>query len=257
MGPLQIKRLNLQRRVSLQARAQGRASGDVGSDVQKLMADTKLPPGYRFDIGGQQEMMTQTFSAVAAAMGLAVIFIYFILASQFASFLQPVAIMASLPLSFVGAFIALLVTGTTLSMFSMVGMILLMGLVTKNAILLVDFANQGLREGKPLREAVLDAGQVRLRPILMTSLAMIFGMLPMAIGAGSGGDLNAPMARAVIGGVITSTLLTLVVVPVIYTYLHVFGLRAKRWFDAGAPSVGSAPVGSASAEHSWSGPQPE
>jgi len=257
MGPLQIKRLNLQRRVSLQARAQGRASGDVGSDVQKLMADTKLPPGYRFDIGGQQEMMTQTFSAVAAAMGLAVIFIYFILASQFASFLQPVSIMASLPLSFVGAFIALLVTGTTLSMFSMVGMILLMGLVTKNAILLVDFANQGLREGKPLREAVLDAGQVRLRPILMTTLAMIFGMLPMAIGAGSGGDLNAPMARAVIGGVITSTLLTLVVVPVIYTYLHVFGLRAKRWFDAGAPSVGSAPVGSASAEHSWSGPQPE
>jgi len=132
----------------------------------------------------------------------------------------------------------------------MVGMILLMGLVTKNAILLVDFANQGLREGKPLREALLEAGQVRLRPILMTTLAMIFGMLPMAIGAGSGGDLNAPMARAVIGGVITSTLLTLVVVPVIYTYLHVFGLRAKRWFDAGSVPVGSAPVGSASAEHS-------
>ncbi len=245
-GPLQIKRLNLERRVSVYARAQGRASGDVGSDVQKLMAETRLPPGYRFDIGGQQEMLTQTFSAVLAAMGLAVLFIYFILASQFASFLQPVAIMASLPLSFVGAFLALLLTGSTLNMFSMVGMILLMGLVTKNAILLVDFANQGLREGKSLRDAVLEAGQVRLRPILMTTLAMIFGMLPMAIGAGSGGDLNAPMARAVIGGVITSTLLTLVVVPVIYTYLHAIGLRAERWF---AGPGREASVGSASAEH--------
>ena len=219
-GPLQIKRLNLERRVSLYARAQGRASGDVGSDVQRLMAATELPPGYRFDIGGQQEMMTQSFRATLSALALAVIFIYFILASQFASFVQPVAIMASLPLSFVGAFVALLVTGTTLNMFSLIGMILLMGLVTKNAILLVDFANQGLREGKSLHDAVLDAGQVRLRPILMTTLAMIFGMLPMAIGAGSAGDLNAPMARAVIGGVITSTLLTLVVVPVLYTVLH-------------------------------------
>ncbi|MBK8993845.1 MAG: efflux RND transporter permease subunit [Gammaproteobacteria bacterium] len=127
MGPLQIKRLNLERRVSVYARAQGRASGDVGSDVQKLMAQTELPPGYRFDIGGQQEMMTQTFGATLAAMGPAVIFIYFILASQFASFVQPLAIMASLPLSFVGAFPALLVTGSTLNMFSMVGMILLMG----------------------------------------------------------------------------------------------------------------------------------
>ncbi len=241
MGPLQIKRLNLERRVSVYARAQGRASGDVGSDVQTLMAQTELPPGYRFDIGGQQEMMTQTFGATLAAMGLAVIFIYFILASQFASFVQPLAIMASLPLSFVGAFLALLVTGSTLNMFSMVGMILLMGLVTKNAILLVDFTNQGLRTGKQLREALLDAGQVRLRPILMTTLAMIFGMLPMAIGAGNGGDLNAPMARAVIGGVITSTLLTLVVVPVLYTYLHAIGLRAKRWF-AGPDEAVSSPA---------------
>ncbi|MBP9033384.1 MAG: efflux RND transporter permease subunit [Pseudomonadales bacterium] len=231
-GPLQIKRLNLQRRVTLTARAQGRAAGDVGSDIEHLVRQTELPPGYRVDIGGQQEMMKDTFSATLAAMGLAVVFIYFILASQFASFVQPVAIMASLPLSFVGAFLALLLTGTTLNMFSMVGMILLLGLVTKNAILLVDFTNQRMREGAPLRQALLDAGQVRLRPILMTTLAMIFGMLPMAMGTGSGGGMNAPMARAVIGGVITSTLLTLVVVPVIYTYLHAFALRAKRWFAA-------------------------
>jgi multidrug efflux pump subunit AcrB len=241
-SPPQLKRLDLQRRVSLYMRADGRASGDVGKDVQKLVAETQLPRGYRFSVGGSQEQLNETFMETLAAMGLAIIFIYLILASQFASFVQPVAIMASLPLSFVGAFLALLITGTTLNMLSMIGMILLMGLVTKNAILLVDFANQGMREGMGLRQALMEAGQIRLRPILMTTLAMIFGMLPMAIGAGSGGSINAPMARAVIGGVITSTLLTLVVVPVLYTYLHAFSERSRRWFGAPpAPAVPEAP----------------
>jgi multidrug efflux pump subunit AcrB len=126
-------------------------------------------------------------------------------------------------------------------MLSMIGMILLMGLVTKNAILLVDFTNQSLREGKSLHEALRAAGQIRLRPILMTTLAMIFGMLPMAIGQGAGGDMNAPMARAVIGGVITSTLLTLVVVPVLYTYLHRFSLRARRWWGLDEPHPPAVP----------------
>ena len=238
-APPQLKRLDLQRRVTVYLRADGRASGDVGKDVQKLTAATQLPRGYRFSMGGQQEQLNETFMETLAAMGLAIIFIYLILASQFASFVQPVAIMASLPLSFVGAFLALLITGTTLNMLSMIGMILLMGLVTKNAILLVDFANQGVREGMGLREALMAAGRIRLRPILMTTLAMIFGMLPMAIGSGSGGSINAPMARAVIGGVITSTLLTLVVVPVLYTYLHAFSLRSRRWF--GADAVPEAP----------------
>ncbi len=229
-SPQQIKRQDLQRRVSLYAGAEGRPAGDVGNDVEKLMADTKLPPGYRFDVGGQQQDMKESFSAALAALGLAAIFIYLILASQFGSFLQPIAIMASLPLSLAGVFIALLISGTTLNLFSMIGFIMLMGLVTKNAILLVDFANHGLREGKPLREALLAAGQVRLRPILMTTLAMIFGMLPMAIGAGAGGAIQAPMGRAVMGGIITSTLLTLVVVPVLFTYLHALGERASRHF---------------------------
>ena len=231
-SPEQIKRQDLERRISLYAGAEGRPAGDVGNDVKKLMKDmeSELPPGYRFDVGGQQQDMEESFSAALAALGLAVIFIYIILASQFGSFLQPVAIMASLPLSLAGVFIALLVTGTTLNLFSIIGFIMLMGLVTKNAILLVDFTNQGLREGKPLREALLDAGQVRLRPILMTTLAMIFGMLPMAIGAGLSGETNAPMGRAVIGGIITSTLLTLLVVPVLYTYLYSLGERARRWF---------------------------
>jgi multidrug efflux pump subunit AcrB len=159
---------------------------------------------------------------------LAVIFIYLVLASQFGSFFHPVAIMASLPLSIVGVMLALLVTGTTLNIFSMIGIVFLMGLVTKNAILLVDFANRGQREGLDRHAALLAAGQVRLRPILMTTAAMIFGMLPLAIGLGEGAEQQAPMGRAIIGGVITSTLLTLVVVPVIYTYIDAFERRLKN-----------------------------
>jgi multidrug efflux pump subunit AcrB len=163
-----------------------------------------------------------------AALGMAVIFIYLILASQFGSFTQPLAIMASLPLSLAGVMLALLLTRTTLNLFSIVGFIMLMGLVTKNAILLVDFTNRSMREGKSLHASILEAGQVRLRPILMTTLAMIFGMLPMAIGFGDSGEMQAPMGRAVIGGVVASTLLTLIVVPVLYVYLHRLTERFKR-----------------------------
>src|SRR5690606_7694965 len=212
-SPQQIKRPNLQRRISIYANAEGRASGDVGSDAQRIATAMELPQGYRIEIGGGQQEMNETFSAAVASLGLAVIFIYLVLASQFGSFTQPIAIMMSLPLSLIGVLLALLVTGTTLNIFSIIGFIMLMGLVTKNAILLVDFTNHALRAGKSLREAVLEAGQVRLRPILMTTFAMIFGMLPMALGVGEGGEILAPMGRAVIGGVITSTLLTLLIVP--------------------------------------------
>ena len=166
--------------------------------------------------------------AAMAALGLAVIFIYLILASQFASYLQPVAIMVSLPFSLIGVFLALMFTGTTLNIFSMIGFIMLMGLVTKNAILLVDFANRARRGGASLHDAMLQAGQVRLRPILMTTAAMIGGMLPLALGVGEGGETQAPMGRAIIGGVITSTLLTLVVVPILYTYLDGWSERSRE-----------------------------
>jgi hydrophobe/amphiphile efflux-1 (HAE1) family protein len=228
-SPQVIKRLNLQRRVTITAGAQDRPSGDVGNDARKIMDAMQLPDGYRFDIGGSQKDMIETMNAAAAALGLAVVFIYLVLASQFGSFMQPLAIMASLPLSLVGVLLALLITGSTLNIFSIIGFIMLMGLVTKNAILLVDFTNQALRAGKPVREAILEAGQVRLRPILMTTLAMIFGMMPMSIGSGQGGEILAPMGRAVIGGVITSSILTLLIVPVLYTYMHSLTTRAKRW----------------------------
>jgi HAE1 family hydrophobic/amphiphilic exporter-1 len=167
------------------------------------------------------------------------VFIYLILASQFGSFIQPVAIMMSLPLSLIGVVIALILFRSTLNIFSIIGFIMLMGLVTKNAILLVDFVNQERRAGKGRREAVLAAGRIRLRPILMTTLAMIFGMIPLALGLGEGGEQRSPMGQAVIGGVMASGLLTLVVVPVIFTYLDDLAGWAKR-FGKIAPSPGTS-----------------
>ena len=219
VNPLVIKRQDLQRRQAIYAGTQGRPSGDVGADVQKIVKETQLPPGYRFDVGGQTKDQQEAFQGVLLALGAAVIFIYIVLASQFGSFLQPLAIMASLPLALIGVMLALLVTRSTLNLFSMIGLVMLMGLVTKNAILLVDFANHGRRAGLSVPEALLQAGLVRMRPIIMTTAAMVFGMLPLALALDEGGEIQAPMGRAIIGGVITSTLLTLVVVPVLYSYL--------------------------------------
>ncbi|ALK98798.1 nodulation protein NolG [Massilia sp. WF1] len=232
-SPQVLKRQALERRVAIMAGLDNRPLGDVMKEVDQAMKSIELPEGVRFDVGGQAEQMNETMGGFAIALGIAVIFIYLVLASQFGSFLQPIAIMTALPLSLIGVLLALLVTKSTLNIFSVIGVVMLMGLVTKNAILLVDFANQGQREGKSQFAALMEAGQVRLRPILMTTLAMIFGMLPMALGLGEGAENQAPMGRAVIGGVITSTLLTLVVVPVAYTYLDSFGKRAKRWFQKG------------------------
>ncbi|MGI9025058.1 MAG: efflux RND transporter permease subunit [Burkholderiaceae bacterium] len=235
-SPNVIKRQDLQRRVAIYANVNGRPAGDVGKDVKRLVQAKKesLPPGYRFDISGQTEEQDESAAAAGAALLLAIVFIYLILASQFASLLQPIAIMAALPFSLIGVLLALLLTGTTLNIFSVIGFIMLMGLVTKNAILLVDRANQRQREGLSRAEALLDAGQVRLRPILMTTAAMVFGMLPLAIGFGEGSEQQAPMGRAIIGGVLTSTLLSLLVVPVIYSYLDRWEKLMKAWFGRGA-----------------------
>jgi multidrug efflux pump subunit AcrB len=219
VNPEVIRRQNLQRREAIFAGVQGRPGGDVGNDVQKLVKETVLPPGYSFDVGGDAKEQQEAFGAMLGAMLLAVIFIYIVLASQFGSFLQPIAIMASLPLALIGVMLALLLWGSTLNVFSMIGLVMLMGLVTKNAILLVDFANHARQAGASIADAVLQAGLIRMRPIIMTTAAMVFGMLPMAIALNDGGEIQAPMGRAIIGGVITSTLLTLVVVPVLYSYL--------------------------------------
>jgi hydrophobe/amphiphile efflux-1 (HAE1) family protein len=242
-NPENIRRQDLQRRVALFANVQGRPAGDAGTEVQQLVKSYQLPPGLRFDVGGQIRDQQEVSGAIFGALALAVIFIYIVLASQFGSFLQPIAIMVSLPLSIVGVMLGLLVTNTTLNIFSMIGIVFLMGLVTKNAILLVDFANQGQRNGLGRFDALLAAGQTRLRPILMTTAAMIFGMLPLALGLGEGAEQQAPMGRAIIGGVITSTLLTLVVVPVIYSYIDALEARLlKRGPARGVPALSAQPA---------------
>jgi HAE1 family hydrophobic/amphiphilic exporter-1 len=177
--------------------------------------------------------MKESFAYAISALAMAVIFIYMILASQFRSFLQPVALMASLPLTLIGVVGALLLWRSTLNIFSVIGIIMLMGLVTKNAILLVDFANRAREAGMDRTLALLEAARVRLRPILMTTLAMIFGMVPLAFALTEGSEQRAPMGQAVIGGVITSSLLTLVVVPVIYVYVDTLaGWAWRRWTGA-------------------------
>ncbi|KQV47994.1 nodulation protein NolG [Pelomonas sp. Root1217] len=235
-NPEVIRRENLQRREAVFAGVQGRPGGDVNADVQKLIKATQLPPGTSFKVDGAGKQQAEAFNGLLAAMALAGIFIYIVLASQFGSFLQPIAIMASLPLALIGVMLALLLWRSTLNVFSMIGLVMLMGLVTKNAILLVDFANHARKAGATVAEALREAGLIRMRPIIMTTAAMIFGMLPMAIALNDGGEIQAPMGRAIIGGVITSTLLTLVVVPVLYSYLVREKKPAKKKAEQGGAS---------------------
>ncbi|MCM3565296.1 efflux RND transporter permease subunit [Hydrogenophaga intermedia] len=248
-GPNQINRKNLNREVAFNANVYGRSAGEVTADIRAALDGIALPPGYRYEFGGSTKNMQESFNYALSALALAIIFIYMILASQFQSFLQPLSLMTSLPLTLIGVVLALLMFGSTMSMFSIIGIVLLMGLVTKNAILLVDFAIRA-REGRaggpalPRDEALLLAAKVRLRPILMTTLAMVFGMVPLAFALTEGSEQRAPMGQAVIGGVITSSLLTLVVVPVVYGYLDDFAAWLRR--KAGLPPAFTAPSGSAS-----------
>jgi HAE1 family hydrophobic/amphiphilic exporter-1 len=234
VAPSSINRRDLSREVRISANVEGRALGEVVADLQREIAGLTLAPGYRVTFGGEAENMAESFGYAIQALGLAVIFIYLILASQFGSFLQPLAIMTSLPLSLIGVLLGLLATGSTLNMFSIIGFIMLMGLVTKNAILLVDYSNQARARGLSLRDSLAEAGQVRLRPIVMTTLAMIFGMMPLALGLGEGGEQRAPMAHAVIGGLLSSTVLTLIFVPVALTYLDGLARRLRPFLPRSA-----------------------
>jgi hydrophobic/amphiphilic exporter-1 (mainly G- bacteria), HAE1 family len=219
VGPTQVNRKDLTREILISANVDGAASGSVGEAVKREVEAIALPPGYRFATGGATKDMIESLGFAGQALLLGIIFIYMILASQFGSFTQPIAIMMALPLSLIGVVIALVAWKSTVNMFSVIGFIMLMGLVTKNAILLIDFANQAQAQGMERGAALLKAAEIRLRPILMTTLAMVFGMIPLAVGLGEGSEQRAPLAHAVIGGVIASTLLTLLVVPVLYTLL--------------------------------------
>jgi HAE1 family hydrophobic/amphiphilic exporter-1 len=238
-GPSRIERMDRQRQVTILANLDGLALGEAQKKAAEVA--TRLVPAnmsYRFE--GMGRIMTESFGYMVEALFLAVVLVYMILAAQFNSFIQPITIMISLPLSFVGAFGALYLSGQTFSIIAMIGLIMLMGLVTKNAILLVDFANQARERGEGIIEALVEAGVLRLRPILMTTVAMVFGMLPVALAFGEGGEARSPMAICVIGGLITSTLLTLVVVPVVYTLFEAMvHSRLFRWLGTKLFSTGA------------------
>jgi HAE1 family hydrophobic/amphiphilic exporter-1 len=247
-GPAQIDHLDQEKVVTIGVNPQGRPLSEVSADINREIATVQLPPGVTLSQGGQVKDQNEVYGAVLAALGLAILLMYLILVVQFGSFLDPLAIMLSLPLSLIGVVLALLVTRGTLNIMSMIGVILLMGIVAKNAILLVDFA-KWTRESRKvsLREALVEAGRVRLRPILMTTFALIAGMIPVALGLGEGADFRAPLGRAVIGGVITSTLLTLIVIPTFYEILDDWrekllqSFARRRGAVEGEPGAGVPP----------------
>jgi hydrophobic/amphiphilic exporter-1 (mainly G- bacteria), HAE1 family len=250
LGPAVINHLDRDRVVNVEYNAQGRATGDVQADVLGRIAKLQLPAGVTFTEGGDAKNQTEIFGNIFLALGVAVLLMYLILVMQFGSFLDPLAILMSLPLSLIGVMVALAFAKMTINIMSLIGVILLMGIVAKNAILLIDFAKWGIDKGMPLREALIEAGATRLRPILMTTFALIAGMIPVALGRGEGAQFRAPLGVAVIGGTITSTLLTLLVIPTIYeifvdwreSLMHVAGRIFGRKEVLGAvPAAAHAP----------------
>ncbi len=230
-GPSKINRFDRQREIRIDANTSGRQMGDVLGDIMKRTARLETPPGYVVGVTGSGEQQAQSFVNILIALALAVVFVYIVLAAQFESFVHPFSIMLALPMSLIGAVFALLVFGSALSVISMIGIIMLMGLVTKNGILLVDYANVLRDRGMDRTTALVNAGATRLRPILMTTFAMIFGMMPVAFAVSEGSEFRSPMGQAVIGGLITSTLLTLFLVPVVYSLIDDFSFgKVVEWF---------------------------
>ena len=219
-GPAEIRRLDQERVAVLSANLDGRDLGGVVAEIEAVLADLPLPEGFTVAVGGQNEEMVRSFDSMKFALLLAVFLVYLVMASQFESLLHPLVIMFTIPLGLIGSALGLLATGTTISVVVLIGLIMLAGIVVNNAIVLVDYINHLRRdEGMEKFAAVLRAGEVRFRPILMTTSTTVLGLLPMALGLGEGAEIRAPMAITVIGGLLVSTLLTLVLIPVVYTLL--------------------------------------
>jgi HAE1 family hydrophobic/amphiphilic exporter-1 len=243
VGPAIIDHLDRDQVVSVQANTSGRATGDVTSEVNAKLAKMTFPPGVTLSLGGDAQAQQEVFGQIFFALGIAVMLMYLILVVQFGSFLDPLAILMSLPLSLIGVLLALAVSGMTVNLMSLIGVILLMGIVAKNAILLIDFAKWAReKEGMPLREALIEAGAIRLRPILMTTFALIAGMIPVALGRGEGAQFRAPLGMAIIGGVLTSTLLTLLVIPTFYEVMDEWRHWLAGRFGFTPPMTAEHPV---------------
>jgi HAE1 family hydrophobic/amphiphilic exporter-1 len=228
IGPSEITRLNRQRYIAVTGTPQGRSAGDIQNDVQKAMIGLKLPVGYYWDWGTTQKRRGEEFSGLTLAIFLAIGLIYMLLATQFESFIHPLTILLSVPLAVSGVILALFLSGKAFGLTAFIGILMLVGIVVKNGILLVDYTNLLRKRGMEREEAVLTAGPTRMRPIMMTASAAILGMMPLALGIGRGSEIQAPMATAVIGGLLTSTFLTLFVVPTVYTLLDDLVQRHHR-----------------------------
>jgi HAE1 family hydrophobic/amphiphilic exporter-1 len=227
-GPSEITRLNRQRYVAVTGTPEGRSAGEIQNDIAVRMANISMPAGYHWDWGDNQKRRAQEFAGMGLAVFLAIALIYMILASQFESFAHPLTILVSVPLAVIGVILALFLTGRSFGLTAFIGLLLLVGIVVKNGILLIDYTNLLRSRGLKRDEAVLEASPTRLRPILMTSFAAGFGMLPLALGLGEGSETQAPLATAVVGGLTTSTLLTLFVVPCIYTLFDDLARRFRK-----------------------------
>jgi HAE1 family hydrophobic/amphiphilic exporter-1 len=231
-GPAEIRRVALQRVAIITANI---AYGDLGTaaaEAGRIVAQTPMPEGISAMVSGQSEEMTESFRSMQFALALAIFLVYIVMASQFESLIHPLVILFTIPLALVGAVLALFLTGTTINIVALIGVIMLAGIVVNNAIVLVDLINQLRAQGMDRIEAIMEAGAARLRPILMTSLTTALGLLPMALGFGEGSEVRAPMAITVIGGLLVSTMLTLIVIPVVYSLLD-----RKRW-----PVAATAPA---------------
>jgi HAE1 family hydrophobic/amphiphilic exporter-1 len=215
-GPSEIRRIDQERVALITANLKGRDLGSVSQDIQNIIDRTLLPPDFRIRIGGQQREMVTSFDSMKLAIALAIFLVYLVMASQFESLVQPFIIMFTIPFALIGVILTLWVTGIPISVVVLIGLIMLAGIVVNNAIVFIDYINQLRKRGMAKREAIKQAGQVRLRPILMTTITTVLGLLPMALGLGEGAELRTPMAVTVIGGLLIGTLLTLVVIPTVY-----------------------------------------
>jgi HAE1 family hydrophobic/amphiphilic exporter-1 len=244
VGPAEIRRLDQGRLVEVLADVAAGGLDGALAEVRKAVADVPPPRGVRTEIGGANEERTRSFQGLAFAFGLAVLIVYMILAAEFESLVHPFTVLLSVPLAVVGAMLALFLGGAGINTMSLIGMVILVGVVDNDAIIMVDFINRARREGLALRDAILESGRARLRPIIMSSGTTALGLLPMALGLGRGADLRQPLALAVIGGLISSTALTLVVVPVAYTLWEdlrgqAYGTLKRRHEPALAPEAAS------------------
>ncbi|HWI55057.1 MAG TPA: efflux RND transporter permease subunit, partial [Desulfobacteria bacterium] len=229
-GPTEIKRTDRQRAITVTGKLRERSLNEFLQDARAKVDQIQIAPGYNINFTGQAEGMQETFIDLFAALILSIILVYMVLVMLYESFLTPFIRMMALPLGVVGALVALAVTGNTLNLFSMIGLIMMDGLVAKNGTLLIDYTHTLMDQGLTLREALVEAGKTRLRPIIMTTFTMIFGMLPTALAIGEGTETREGMAWVLIGGLLTSTVFTLIVIPVVYTIIDDYKRKISDFF---------------------------